>query len=185
MSAANRITDFAPGRRLKAGDVCHLQYVDNFAALGGDTESLTQTKEGVREAMDVRGLIMREHEDAGKGVAELLGHTMKAVEGTVSISPGRAWRLRDAMLHASRLRSLSGMALDVFFGHAGFCFLVGRFLLSLFRESVCVCAGSLQCASSSVAVSAAGTQECGTPWNPNGALRNRRDALLLVSTVNR
>ena len=79
-------------------------------------------KEGVRQVMGARGLLMREHEDAGKGVLELLGHTIKAMEGTISISPKRAWRLRDAMLHASRLRSLSGIALEVILGHAGFCF---------------------------------------------------------------
>ena len=124
-----------PGRRLKAGDTCHLQYVDNFAVLGGDPESLTKTKERVRESMGTRGLLMREHEDAGSSIVELLGHVIKAVEGTVSISPKRVWRLRDAMLHASRLRSLSGMALEVILGHAGFCFLVRRCMLSIFGKA--------------------------------------------------
>ena len=135
LNPADRITDFAPGRRLKVGDTCHLQYVDNFAVLGGDPESLTKTKEKVRESMGDRGLLMREHEDAGKGMVELLGHVIEAVEGTVSISPGRAWRLRDAMLHASRLRSLSGMALEVILGHVGFCFLVRRCMLSIFGRA--------------------------------------------------
>ena len=121
LSPAGRITDFTSGRRLKAGDTCHLQYVDNFAVLGGDPESLTKTKERVRESMGYRGLLMREHEDAGSGMVELLGHAMKAVEGTVSISPKRAWRLRVAMLHASRLRSLSGVALEVILGHVSGC----------------------------------------------------------------
>ena len=66
----------------------------------------------------------------GTGMAELLCHVIKVVKGTVSISPKRAWRLRDAMLHTSRLRSLSGMALEVILGHPGFCFLVRRPLLS-------------------------------------------------------
>ena len=47
------------------------------------------------------------------------------------VSPKRAWRLRDAMSHASRLRNLSGMALEVLLGHTGFCFLVRRCLLSV------------------------------------------------------
>ena len=135
LNPASRITDFIPGRRLKTGDTCHLQYVDNFAVLGGDPESLTKTKERVRESMGNRGLFMREHEDADKGMVELLGHVIKAVEGTVSISPGRAWRLRDAMLYASRLRSLSGMALELILGHAGFCFLVRRCMLSILGRS--------------------------------------------------
>ena len=48
LNPADRITDFAPGRRLKVGDTCHLQYVDNFAVLGVDSESLTMTKEKER-----------------------------------------------------------------------------------------------------------------------------------------
>ena len=30
LKAVGRITDFAPGRRLKVGGMCHLEYVDNF-----------------------------------------------------------------------------------------------------------------------------------------------------------
>ena len=133
-SGLKRTTDFAPERRLKFGGMCHLQYVDNFAALVSVAESITKVKEHARESMSRRGLLMREHEDAVTGMAELLGHVIKAVKGTVSISPKRAWRLRDAMLHASRLRSLSGMALEVILGHAGFCFLVRRPLLSIFGK---------------------------------------------------
>ena len=114
--------------------MCHLKHVDNFAALGGDAESTTKVKENVRESMSRRGLLMREHEAAGTGMAELLGHAIKAAKGTVPISPKRAWRLRDAMLHASRLRSLSGMALEVILEHAGFCFLVRRPLLPVFGK---------------------------------------------------
>ena len=132
LKAVDRITDFAPGRRLKVGGMCHLHYVDNFAALGSDAESITKVKENVRESVSRRGLLLREHEEAGTGMAELLGHVIKAVKGTLSISPKRAWRLRDAMLHASRLRSLSGMDLEVILGRAGFCFLVRRPLLSIF-----------------------------------------------------
>ena len=105
LTGGDRLTDFASDRGLKSGGIVHLQYVDNFAALGGDPESLTQVKEGVRQVMGARGFAMREQEDAGKGVAELLGHTIKAIEVTISTSPKRAWRLRDAMLHASRLRN--------------------------------------------------------------------------------
>ena len=133
LTGGDRLTDFAPGCRLKIGGIAHLQYVDNFAALGGDLASLTQVKEGVRQIMGTRGLLMRELEDAGKGVAELLGHTIKAIEGTISISPKRAWRLRDAMLHASRLRNLSGMALEVIWFL--FFFLVRRCLLSVFGRA--------------------------------------------------
>ena len=82
---------------------------------------------------------MREHEDAGEGVAELLGHTIKAIEGTISISPKRACRLRDAMLHVSRLQNMSGMALEVILGHAGFCLLVRRCLLSVFGRAYAQC----------------------------------------------
>ena len=64
LSAADRIGDFAPARRLKSGGVSHLQNVDNFAALEGQPGSLTHTKENVREAMGARGLLMREHEGA-------------------------------------------------------------------------------------------------------------------------
>ena len=96
LSGGDRLTDFAPGRRLKSGGAARLRCVSNFAATGGDPASLTQVKEGVRQVMGARGLLMRD-EDAGKGVAELLGHTIKAVERTISISPKRAWRLRDAM----------------------------------------------------------------------------------------
>ena len=39
------------------------------------------------------------------------------------------------MLHASRLWSLSGMTLEVILGHAGFCFLVRRCLLSVFDRT--------------------------------------------------
>ena len=157
LNPADRITDFIPGRRLKAGDTCHLQYVDNFAVLGGDSESFTKTKEKVRKSMGDRGLLMREHEDAGKGMVELLGHVIKVVEGTVSISPGRAWRLRDAMLHASRLRSLSGMALEVIWGHAGFLFPGTTMYAVNFRQSLCICAGSLFCTCSSLVVGTKGT----------------------------
>ena len=97
-------------------------------------EPTTKVKENVREPMGRRGLLMKEHEDAVTGMAELLGHVIKAVKGTVSISPKRAWRLRDAMLHAPRMRSLSGMALEVILGHAGFCSLVRRALLSVFGK---------------------------------------------------
>ena len=111
LTGGDRLTDFVPGRGLKSGGIAHLQYVDNFAAVGGgDPVSLTQGEEGVRQVM---------------------GHTIKAIEGSISISPKRAWRLRDAM-HASRLRNLSGMALEVILGHAGFCFSVRRCLLSAF-----------------------------------------------------
>ena len=78
LKPSDRVTDFAPGRRLRAGDSCHLQYVDNFAVLGGDPESLTKTKEKVRDSMGKRGLLMREHEDAGSGITELLGHVIKS-----------------------------------------------------------------------------------------------------------
>ena len=40
--------------------------------------------------MSRRGLLVREHEDAETGMAELLGHVIKAVKGTVSISLKRA-----------------------------------------------------------------------------------------------
>ena len=73
----DRITDFAPGRRLKVGGMYHLQYVDNFAALGGYAESITKVKENVRESISRLGLLMREHEDAGTGMAELLGHVAR------------------------------------------------------------------------------------------------------------
>ena len=63
-----------------------LQYVDNFSALGGVAESITKVKENVRESMSCRGLLMREHEDAGTGMAEHLGHVSKAVKGTVNQS---------------------------------------------------------------------------------------------------
>ena len=32
---------------------------------------------------------MRKHDDAGKDVTELLGHAIKTIEGTISISPKR------------------------------------------------------------------------------------------------
>ena len=41
LSAADRIADFAPDRRLKSGGVS-LQYVDNCAALGSQPGSLTR-----------------------------------------------------------------------------------------------------------------------------------------------
>ena len=67
LNGGDRLTDFVPGRRLKSGGMAQLQHADNFAALGGDPASLTQVKEGVRQVMGVRGLLMREHDDAGKG----------------------------------------------------------------------------------------------------------------------
>ena len=50
--------------------------------MGGDAESITKVKENVRESMSRCGLLMREHEDVGTGMAELLGHVIKAVRGT-------------------------------------------------------------------------------------------------------
>ena len=67
-----------------------------------------------------RGLFMLKHEDAVPGMKELLGHVMRAVAGTVSVPPSRAWRLRDA-LHASRLRKMSDTALVVLLRHSVFC----------------------------------------------------------------
>ena len=81
LKAVGRITDFAPRCRLKVGGMCHLQCVDNFAALGGDAESTAKVMENVGESMGRRGLLMREHEDAGTGMAALLGHVIKAVKG--------------------------------------------------------------------------------------------------------
>ena len=156
LTGGDRLTDFAPGRRLKSGGIAHLQYVDNFAALGGDPASLTQVKEGVRQVMGTRGLLMREHEDAGKGVAELLGHTIKAIEGTISISPKRAWRSRDACctLHVCGIclewpLRLSWNTLVSAFGAT-------MSVVSVW-EGVRLCAGALQGASSVVAVSATRT----------------------------
>ena len=131
LTGGDRLTDFAQVVVSRVAE----SLMGNFAALGGDLASLTQVKEGVRQVMGTRGLLMREHEDAGKGVAGLLGHTIKAIEGTISISPNRPWRLRDAMLHASRLRDQSGLALEVILGHAGFFFLMRRCLLSVFGRS--------------------------------------------------
>ena len=58
--------------------------------------------------MGKRGVLMRKHEDADTGMTELLGHVIGAVAGTLSVTPARAWRLRDALLRAFRLRKLSG-----------------------------------------------------------------------------
>ena len=62
-TGGDRVTDFSRGRGLKSDGIAHLQYVDNFAALGGNPVSLTQVNEGVRQVMGARGLVMRENED--------------------------------------------------------------------------------------------------------------------------
>ena len=132
--------------------------------------SLTKDKEGVRQ-------VMREHADAGKGVTELLDHTVKAIEGTISISPKRTSRLRDAMLHASRLRNLSAMALEVILGHAGFSFLVPRCLLSVFGRAYAFVQAhystraplwrSVRRQLRNAAFLAVGLLKLARPWNPN------------------
>ena len=63
--------------------------MDNFSALGGDPVSLRQGKEDVRQVMGARDLFMWEYEDDDKGVTELLDHSIKVIEGSISISPKR------------------------------------------------------------------------------------------------
>ena len=101
----------------------HLQYVDNFAALSTDRAKANHAKEKVRRRMKEKHLDMDVQEDA-KDRVELLGFSISSEEACISIKSARAWRLREALLHAGRLRKLSGMALEVLVGHATFCFLV-------------------------------------------------------------
>ena len=55
-----------------------------------------------------------EHEDVGTGMAELLGHVIKAVIGTVSICPNReSLEIEMRCSALPDLQSLSGMALEV------------------------------------------------------------------------
>ena len=111
-------------------------------------------------AQSAHEAIVEEHGRLGKGLAELLGHTVKAIEGTISTSPKRAWPLRDAMLHASRLRKLSGMALEVILGRTGFCFLVRRCLLSVFGRAYAFVQAHYSAPAPLVALSATRTWEC-------------------------
>ena len=97
---------------------------------------------------------------------EHLGHVIKAVKGTVSISPKRAWRLRDA--YAPRFPTAvfvrNGSGSD--FGACWFLFLGSTTSALGFWKGLCICAGSLLCACSSVVVGTKGTEKRGVSFAP-------------------
>ena len=80
---------------------------------------MNTSKEPFRWEMGTRCLLVRKHEDVGAGMTELLGQGIREVACTVSVTLSRAWWLRDALLHRSRLRRMFGVSLEMPFGTCG------------------------------------------------------------------
>ena len=96
MAREDRITDFKCGGTLRAGRCSIGNAWITSLPWAGTPRAVSASKEEVRDTMGKRGLIMRKREDAGRDMTELLAHAMRAVAGTVSVTPARAWRLRGA-----------------------------------------------------------------------------------------
>ena len=129
-----RLRDRKPQPDKVGDDPYHLQYVDNLGIFGTDMKRTNKVKDLGKSLMDKVGLVMNEHEDAVGEDQEILGHVVRPFPAEIRLKPVRAWKLRQAVKHLLKRRTVSGRFVEVLFGHFTYAFLLNRCMLSVFSS---------------------------------------------------
>ena len=72
--------------------------------------------------MDRVGLVMNENEDAVGKDTEILGHVVRPFPAEIRLKPARAWKLRAAVKHLLKRKTISGRVVEVIIWTLHLCF---------------------------------------------------------------
>lgn len=86
------------------------------------------------EVFESRGLSIYSNELPSDEI-EVLGTRLDMAYSSGGLTAGRFWRMKEALAHAVRRRALGGRTLEILIGHATFCNLARRQLLSVFHST--------------------------------------------------
>ena len=115
-----------------ADQVRHYTFVDNLGIVS-DSESLVRQRlNELEKVLTDKGLLLHPGEIQGHQV-KALGVTLNGTSLCTRVSPERFHRVRQAMRGLLQRRRVSGRAVEVVLGHATFCALANRRLLSVFH----------------------------------------------------
>ncbi|CAK0902508.1 unnamed protein product [Prorocentrum cordatum] len=127
-----RIVDRRPPPPMTPG--AHLEYVDNFIAIGTDSEWAAALVRRVSDALRARGLEVKAEDHAGElpGESEALGWCIDRGRCIVRPTRARLWRARLAVRGVLGRGRLRGRDLEKLLGHLVFISLIKREGMSLF-----------------------------------------------------
>ncbi|CAK0813222.1 unnamed protein product, partial [Prorocentrum cordatum] len=127
-----RIADRRPPPPMTPG--AHLEYVDNFIAIGTDSEWVAALVRRVSDALRARGLEVKAEDHAGEvpGESEALGWCIDRGRCLVRPARARLWRARLAVRGVLGRGRLRGRDLEKLLGHLVFISLIKREGMSLF-----------------------------------------------------
>ncbi|CAK0826987.1 unnamed protein product [Prorocentrum cordatum] len=127
-----RIVDHRPPPPMTPG--AHLEYVDNFIAIGTDSEWVAALVRRVSDALRARGLEVKAEDHAGElpGESEALGWCIDRGRCIVRPTRARLWRARLAVRGVLGRGRLRGRDLEKLLGHLVFISLIKREGMSLF-----------------------------------------------------
>ena len=121
-------------RPLPQGDPRHYVYVDNLGVLSTDRSLVQQALVEITaqfEGCDLRLHPGEVHDDP----IDALGCRLSGTSRRASLKPLRLLRVRLAIRHALRQRTLSGRVVEVLVGHCTYCALLNRSLMCIFNTA--------------------------------------------------
>eukprot|EP00438_Fugacium_kawagutii_P016537 Skav227298 [mRNA] locus=scaffold2645:95140:99516:- [translate_table: standard] len=107
-------------------------YVDNLGVVGTDAQHVQRVMCEMQETFDKLGLDLHACE-ISSGYTESLGCVVEGEMMRSRINPKRLWKVHQGILGLLRRGKSSGRALEVVIGHATFCGLMNRWMLSTFH----------------------------------------------------
>ena len=96
--------------------------------------SAQKATDAITSGLELEGFSVHERESAAN-YAVSVGIEINEIQGLVTCSPARRWKLRYALLWLASRPMVSGKQLERAIGHTTFAFLLCRPLLSIFRNA--------------------------------------------------
>eukprot|EP00971_Amphidinium_carterae_P350985 6491839-Amphidinium_carterae.2 len=126
----HKILDSLPPPVLADGPA-HLEYVDNFVALGTQASTVNQLLNSAVDALQKAGLPTHEEQEACRDL-QVLGWNFKGKEGVIVPSGKRIHRLRWGIIALLGYDKVTGSQLARITGHYTFICMIHRSMLSVF-----------------------------------------------------
>ena len=116
------------------GDPRHYVYVDNLGVLSTDRSLVKRALVEITSRFEGCNLRLHPGEVCDDPI-DALGCRLSGTSRRASLKPQRLWRVRLAIRHALRQRTLSGRIVEVLIGHCTYCALLNRSLMCIFHTA--------------------------------------------------
>ena len=123
-----------PPPSIVAGSTSVHAYCDNLTVFGVEPLSVQKATDAITCGLELEGFSVHERESAAN-YAVSVGIEINGIQGLVTCSPARRWKLRYALLWLASRPMVSGKQLERAIGHTTFAFLLCRPLLSIFSNA--------------------------------------------------